>query len=278
MTSTDNNRQAANTRKRPAEGTPTKKNAPKVSNEISSRNPFQELRDPRKRIDHLRRSMPSAATAQLVWDRMLTPSEREKLGGDSKNCINKHRSALVMWKQVRPMSDDLAIVRIAHGVGLISETEYRWLMNDVKGRELNIASSRQGGVGAVYPEDDPNRQITDAVAKHTLVLVEGSGFRRVYWEGERLSQDWTKHEKSWELLKELAQQAKNQRGVDRHNLNGAHGDRTIVPRRSRLKKLIPAKLDDLIASMGRGEYKLQMPRTKVCVLKLVADQFDIDDE
>lgn len=275
---TDNNQQSANTRKRPAEGTPTKKNDPKDSNEISLRDPFQELRDPRKKIGHLRLYMGSVATAQLVWDNMLTPSEREQLGGDFKNCINKYKSALAVWQKVRPMSDDRAIVKISYGTELISKGVYRWLLDDVNGRELKLTTSRRKGLKPIDPEYDPIEQIENAVNDHRLVLVEGSGFRRVYWEGTRVEQDWTKHEKSWELLKELARQAKKQRGVDRHNLNGAYGDRTIVPRRSRLKKLIPANLDDLIASMGRGEYKLQMPRTDICVLELEADQFDLDDE
>jgi hypothetical protein len=110
--------------------------------------------------------------------------------------------------------------------------------------------------------ETPEEVLNKALARHSLVLVEGIGRREAYWKGTMAGERWGGHSALWQFLLALAEGVKAQPGVDCVKL-----DCSVKDARSRIKKLIPPELDTLIQPNGRGTYVLKLPPQEVCVLR-----------
>lgn len=75
------------------------------------------------------------ASALLVWQRLLTPEERERLGGDLAAAWRRF-GAIGMWTEVRGVSPEQAVLEMAVGIGHMSPANYDWLR-----RELGLPSA-----------------------------------------------------------------------------------------------------------------------------------------
>jgi len=241
-------------------------------------NPFESRHNPRARLRELGDRLFGVPPADLMWHRVLTADDRQALGGDFAQAIDKDNYCVAMYRKRYTVSVERAIIKIAYGIGLLSEIEYRWLKSAIAEWEGTIPPSRSGDAVVVDPDDDPPRKVREAIINHRLVLVQAPGIHRVYWNGSPVKAPWGKHHMSWELLMELARQAIGGLGVDRFRLTEADGDRTIIYRRGHLKKLLPPELDGLIKYTERGTYKLQLRGKDICILELQTDQWELDDE
>ena len=85
------------------------------------------------------------ATAERMWDRLLSPAERRKLGGDLAAAY--HRLGTVgMWAKARQTSDEQAVLEGSVGVGHLSQANYEWLQ-----REMGIGPAKSNAEPSSAP-------------------------------------------------------------------------------------------------------------------------------
>ena len=113
---------------------------------------------------------------------------------------------------------------------------------------------------------EPEELIEQKRQSHALVLVMGRGSRAVYWRDDLVAQDWSVHATPWDLLCVLAEQSKTGQGVDWVLWRDRHDRGPLKDRRYRLKKLIPADLNQKIKSAGQGTYQLDLRPEEICLL------------
>lgn len=101
---------------------------------------------------------------------------------------------------------------------------------------------------------------------HPLVLVTGTGRREAYWRGKLINVDWSLHSALWEFFAALAERATSRQGADMIDLTESIRG-SMKDRRSRIKSLLPADLNEKIKPAGRGTYKLALEPREVCVLE-----------
>lgn len=87
-------------------------------------------------------------SALLVWHRLLTPEERNRLGGNPAEAWRRF-GAIGMWTEARGASPEQAVLDMALGIGHMSLANYDWLR-----RELGISSGP--AAPAATPLDVPS--------------------------------------------------------------------------------------------------------------------------
>jgi hypothetical protein len=121
-------------------------------------------------------------------------------------------------------------------------------------------------VGPLYRQGVDLEAVIEAKSRsHPLVVIMGRGRRAVYWCGQLVEVDWCAHPALWDFLALLAEGAKSGQGTDSFDLAGA-APRSLKDRRSRLKGLLPASLNEKICPAGRGTYTLCLGADEVCML------------
>lgn len=187
-------------------------------------------------------------TAKLLWERVLSASEKERLGSDLNAAYARYDGAAGMWKHLNGVSVPQAVVSVAVRCQLLDPNTGQALL-----REFNEVPS------------DPEDAVAHAVASGGLVLVELP--RRVAWEGETIPVNWARRNRLWALLNELARQSKVGAVVDRVSLDddGITDPDYVTKALSRLTKLqgFPQSLTAAIQSVGRGTYQLSLPRDRI---------------
>ena len=83
----------------------------------------------KEELASLRLRTATAPIARIVWERLLTPAERERLGGDLADCWSRLGTA-GMWVQARGVSVQQAIVEVAESANLITRTTAVWLLQE----------------------------------------------------------------------------------------------------------------------------------------------------
>ncbi|MBL8798491.1 MAG: hypothetical protein JNM56_31640 [Planctomycetia bacterium] len=171
---------------------------------------------------------------------MLTEEDRQGLGGDWEAAYRKYGTA-GMWRALRGVSAERAVVDVAHRLNLLDARGCRWLL-----REL----------GEVL--ESPRALIRAAVATGALVLVEHP--RRAYWNRRKLPVAWQRHSALWDFLWTVCSRAKARKPIDRWVFgNGARAN-IVTQQKSRLVKL-PGFSADLAARLkpiGRGTHQLDI--------------------
>ena len=119
---------------------------------------------------------------------------------------------------------------------------------------------------------DPATLVAARCRSHRLVVVTGRGRREVNWRGQPVAADWFVYQAPWDLLAALVEGCLGGQGVDGFDVlpDGARG--SLKDRRSRLKKLVPAELDEAIRPAGRGTYQLALPPDEICLLAYEDDE------
>jgi len=182
--------------------------------------------------------------AQRLWERHLTPSDRDRLGGDFCRAYEEHQ-ILGMWVTLRGVTRNRAVLDIGLRLNFLSEGDYQWLVREIG--------------------EFPNTQeaMTAAIAAGHLVLVEDP--REVYWNGVVIDVDWNRYAANWEFLWVLSQQAKRGRSIDRLDFGDNSAPNIVTRRKHRLtsRPEFPVDLTDLIIPAGRGTQRLDLAPERI---------------
>jgi hypothetical protein len=193
----------------------------------------------------------AAVSAARLWDEVFTESERRRLGNDLESLWRQLGTAGI-WRKLRGVSLERAVVDVARELGFLDVPTTRWLL-----RELGEVS------------DDPEEAIQAARASSALVLVERP--RTVYWKGEVIDVAWEQNAALWHFFWELCRRAKAGQPLDSLDLGeGAHPD-SIAKQKWRLLRQagFPAELGDLIKPAGRHTQKLDLSAPQIRLFEVV---------
>ena len=80
-------------------------------------------------------------TAMRLWERVLTPDERQSLGGDIRAAFEP-RGVVATWMKVRGGELPRALVDLAFEMEIISDQKRKWLLREI-GEEPFIAQEPQ---------------------------------------------------------------------------------------------------------------------------------------
>ncbi len=165
---------------------------------------------------------------EKVWDHMLTPREKSRLGGrDRTAAFEMYRYAPTLLVCARPIWYPRAVLEIAVATQQLLEMECRTLRQTLapvdpvshylvsKGQSLGIKETD------VYPA------IEDAIDIHRLVIVDSPGVHALYWDRERVKVPPSQPTKPWTFLATLVKahlrndfyRPSRFPGVDSHTIN-----------------------------------------------------------
>jgi hypothetical protein len=124
-------------------------------------------------------------------------------------------------------------------------------------------------------------RVKRATRTHPLVLVQGDGSRRLYWQQQwRRETNWAGKTAIWDMLWALAGAAQRGQSVASDELTRSSPD-AFVDRRSRLRKFLPQDLDAMIVRVpGESAYRLEIDPRQVKLIQLESGQgfLEPDDE
>jgi hypothetical protein len=69
-------------------------------------------------------------SAYQLWERVLSPQDRRRLGGDLEKCYAE-LGTVGMWMKLRRVSQVRAILELALKLGFLSQETYHWLLHEV---------------------------------------------------------------------------------------------------------------------------------------------------
>ena len=192
-------------------------------------------------------------SAKLLWDKVLSDRERRLLGGDFSSSFEKI-GTVGMWKELRGVSEEKAILDIALNLNLMDPPTFRWLS-----RELG-------------EHEDPEERLEFAIAHSLLVLVERP--REAYWKNERIEIDWVGRPAMWDFFWELCRHAKKRQAIDQLTFGSSRNNQYVAKQKSRLLSLtgFPADLGDLIRPVGRGAQTLQIEPQTISLFPAMLNQ------
>lgn len=72
------------------------------------------------------------AGAEFLWDRVLTPGERKRLGNNLESAYQRYGGTVGLWLNVRGGTLQRAVVEVAYSLGLLVETDRRWLLRELE--------------------------------------------------------------------------------------------------------------------------------------------------
>jgi hypothetical protein len=213
------------------------------------------------------------SAAALMWERLLTPGERARLGPDFHHAYARHRTPVAMWVFVHPVWDWRAVIQLGRRLDLLSEADYRWLDAEITPLDPVLPPQRRRAPVPRNEDEDVDDQIEQARRTHRLVLVRGNGHYRVYWRGERVARiNWKSSHKRWELLWTLAARAKRNRSVAPDDLEDLASPQAITDLKLGLR-VLPQELFQLIKADGPLEYRLHLPPGEIGLFDLEEHQF-----
>lgn len=110
----------------------------------------------------LRSRIGAAVIARRVWERLLTKTERERLGGDLEACWREYGTA-GMWVQAKGVPLELAIVQVAKATNLMTAATEKWLLREL-GHERSVPQPDDRPVwkadtGELYFRGQPVRRV-----------------------------------------------------------------------------------------------------------------------
>lgn len=240
------------------------------SNERTNRVEFK-MRETYRRVQN-------RATFRIVWDRILTDAERSRLGGTVDACYEKYGGTAGLWMALHPVSVLRAIIQVALRTHQLSKMDYRWLDAEISKVDPLLPAPWRAAPRPGRADDDPDEIVDRARLSHRLVMVQGNGFRRLFWDGERVPVDWGRNTLLWELMWQLALKGKLGGSVAWDELTNSTSGRFIVRRRSRLKKVIPPDLNKLIKTGEAGYYKLMIDRFQVKLIELRPNEYLVEPD
>lgn len=133
---------------------------------------FEELQTAASRVGGI-------VCAKRLWDRHLTLAEQVRLGSDVQAAYAE-LGTLGMWKQLRGVTHDRAVVEVAQKLGFLRTEDAHWLLGEI-GETL-----------------DAEEAMENAIARGDLELVAWP--RAAHWDGEEINISWCTHTASWEFF------------------------------------------------------------------------------
>jgi hypothetical protein len=70
-------------------------------------------------------------SADRLWQRVLNDEDRRQLGGDPEKAYRDNRGTVGMWIKLRGVTPQRAIVDVAHEIGFLDDSNYRWLLHEI---------------------------------------------------------------------------------------------------------------------------------------------------
>lgn len=188
-------------------------------------------------------------SAQLLWDGVLTSSERVALGNDLGQAY-RQGGTVGMWQRVHRVSHLRAIIDVAYELSFIDRRMRRELLRQTK--ELS-------------EEHEDALQL--ALESADLVLTDRP--RAAYWHGNLIPIEWQRQLAMWGFLWELCYRAKSRRGVDHTDFSDRYKPGYPAKMKSRLNNdpHFPVSLGDLIQSAGGNSQKLDLAPERIRILK-----------
>ncbi len=215
-----------------------------TSAKTPQRTPFDKAYD---YFHETRRKVNTLATAERLWERILTAPQRRSLGNSLMEALQIHRNTVGMWKHIHQVSDQRAVIDIGEKVGFLSSSDVDWLL-------------REGGDLPRSPED----AMDEAIHRGDLVIVRAS--RTVYWKGDRVEADWVKNNVSWNFLNIACELALQNKPIDRYSFGEHAAENVVTKKKSRLMRQIPhfpLELYDAFVSAGRGTQRFNVPANRI---------------
>jgi hypothetical protein len=90
---------------------------------MSQSNTITPSQEANKLFHDKRRALTTTQAAQFFWTRRFSQAEREKLGEDFHDAIQKHRNAVKMWAIVKHVNLSLATIEAAESFGILSDED-----------------------------------------------------------------------------------------------------------------------------------------------------------
>lgn len=184
-------------------------------------------------------------SAWHLWERVLTPGQRERLGGDVKAAFAAG-GTVEMWRRLHGVTPVRALLDAARALNWLDEPNHRWLL-------------RETGEAVEDPED-----IRACVVPTTdLVLIERP--RQAFWCGTEIELDWTRRDADWNYLWELCRAAKRGVPLDRTAFSDEYAPDYLTKTKSRLSRspAFPVRLTERIHSAGSRSQSLDVPRDQI---------------
>jgi hypothetical protein len=196
-----------------------------------------------------------AQSAKLLWELVLTPAEKTRLGGDLETAFAAG-GAVGMWVRLHGVSVVRAVIDVARALNYLNEVTGKWLL-------------RETGESVDDPEDIPTRVAPTA----ELVLVERP--RQAYWLGTAIPIEWDRHNAFWTYLWELATHAKLDEPLDRFAFSAEYAQDYLAKLKSRLSTMegFPGSLADRITSEGEGTQRLNVRRNQIRLFRVLGLEF-----
>ena len=139
-----------------------------------------ELKDLSQRArDEIRQAslrVNNTAAATILWDRVLTPAERKRLGKSLQDAYAKHGGTIGMWCYLRGGKGSQVVVSLAYALNLLSELDATWLLRecesrvDPKDRETHLVWDRMSG--ELKCNDQLIRRVRVSVAKNLVCILD----------------------------------------------------------------------------------------------------------
>lgn len=191
-----------------------------------------------------------ATSAERLWDRCLTPQDRERLGGNLGTAFRRYGTT-GMWMALRGVTTQRAVVDVAKELGFLRDHDYEWLLEEI-GEFCDVEAA-----------------IDHAVTSGDFVLVERP--RAAYWESEEITIDWNRNSVLWDFLWELGRHGKAGQPIDAFVFGEHAGRDTVTKRKSRLTNMpeFPVSLSDAIECTDTGTQQLELPRERIRIFQLV---------
>jgi hypothetical protein len=216
----------------------------------------EELKLP-KHVQELRTQylrVKAVVSAERMWDRMLTPEDRIRLGGDFEQAFSQQHGTLGMWMKLRGVSAERALIDVAYGTGFLTESTRDWLLREV---------------GEHFASGE--RTLDQAMFDSKLVIIEKP--RQAFWNGEPIEIDWDKESAPWSFFWELCRGSRRSCPVTREDLGERMSPTAFSTRKGRLvnHESFPKTLEGLVESKPGG-YQLDLSPQDIRVF--LAEQED----
>jgi hypothetical protein len=116
----------------------------------------------------------AAVSADRFWKRVLTASDRKRLGGNLEECWYR-LGAAGMWMKLRGVSAECAVIEVARELGFLDDRTAQWLLGEV-GEKTTAASGTKSPTW--HPESGELR-LQDRVIRRIRVMASPSNIQRI---------------------------------------------------------------------------------------------------
>lgn len=78
-----------------------------------------------------------------MWERLMTPAERQRLGGKFEAAYRSGGGTVRIWMRLRGVSQIRAIVEIAQGIGFLTDATAAWLLRESGEQQQHVQQASQ---------------------------------------------------------------------------------------------------------------------------------------